>query len=385
MDPNGPLPGEQDHQRFHQAYQAAYEYAQDPRGWFVLVGPSSSGKTQLAAAIANHVLQQGHPPLFMTAPDLLDHLRATFAPAADLSYDELFEQLRNTLLLVLDDLGAHASTSWAHEKLYQLLNHRANAQLPTVITVRGHLEELDEHLQGYLHDRALSQVRHLSTVLAPSLLQHLSNLSEEQRKRQTFANFDVRGNQANDNQRNTLEAAKRAAQSFAAHPDGWLVLAGPPGCGKTHLAVAVVNRCLELGQPAFYTKVPDLLDHLREAFAPNADIPYRTRFDQVRDAKLLVLDDLGAQSSTPWANEKLYQIIDYRYDARSPTVITTNRRIVELTGESFRDREALSDVISSRLKDGKLVELHHIDAPDFRNSARRGASSEGRNRPPPRR
>jgi len=94
-----------------------------------------------------------------------------------------------------------------------------------------------------------------------------------------------------------------AARAFAAEPKGWFVLTGPSGCGKTHLAAAITNERISHGCPAFYITAPDLLDHLRSSFGPGSEVPYDEFFDQVRNAPLLVLDDLGAQTSTPWARK----------------------------------------------------------------------------------
>lgn len=79
---------------------------------------------------------------------------------------------------------------------------------------------------------------------------------------------------------------------------------------------------MKAGEPAAFAFVPDPLDHLRSAFAPSSDVPYDTFFEQVKKVTLLVLDDLGSQPSTPWAGEKLYQLLASRYDHRLPTVIT---------------------------------------------------------------
>jgi hypothetical protein len=57
-------------------------------------------------------------------------------------------------------------------------------------------------------------------------------------------------------------------------------------------------------------------------------MPYDELFDKVREAGVLVLDDLGAENATAWATEKLFQIINYRYNYRMPTVITTNHRLL---------------------------------------------------------
>ena len=74
----------------------------------LILGESGCGKTHLAAAVANTVLRGGGDAFFAVVPDLLDHLRASFAPGrGDPGYDELFNDIRNAGLLVLDDLGPH--------------------------------------------------------------------------------------------------------------------------------------------------------------------------------------------------------------------------------------------------------------------------------------
>ncbi|MBI3040312.1 MAG: ATP-binding protein, partial [Chloroflexi bacterium] len=89
-------------EQFSRAYQAARAFATEPKDWLVLAGPSGCGKTHLAAAIANHRIANNQPVFYITAPDLLDHLRATFNPNSEIPYDEFFEQVRNTPLLILD-------------------------------------------------------------------------------------------------------------------------------------------------------------------------------------------------------------------------------------------------------------------------------------------
>ena len=117
-----------------------------------MIGGYGCGKTHLAAAIANAVVQRGITPLFVTVPDLLDHLRATYAPYLSGGYSDRFEQVRTTPLLILDDLGTENTTSWALEKLFQLLNYRYLMRLPTVITTNQELEHLDPRLRSRLAD-----------------------------------------------------------------------------------------------------------------------------------------------------------------------------------------------------------------------------------------
>jgi DNA replication protein DnaC len=141
-----------------EAYELARQYARDPYGWLLLAGGYGSGKTHLAAAIANETVRSRSQVLFAVVPDLLDHLRATFGPGSPVQYDELFEGVRTSGLLVLDDLGTESATPWAQEKLFQIINYRYNYQMPTVVTTNRRLDALDERIQSRLGDRALCTI-----------------------------------------------------------------------------------------------------------------------------------------------------------------------------------------------------------------------------------
>ena len=363
-DPDGRGAPAEARNRFRVAFTATTAYAQQPQGWLVLTGSSGTGKSHLAAAIANHCVDQGVPTFFTLVPDLLDHLRATFSPESEFSYDALFEQVKGVPLLILDDLGAQSSTSWAQEKLFQVLNHRYVNDLPTVITTNLPLDQLDSRLESRLADPRHSQVLDLG-IAGKVSDSRIGTVEPEMLAQMTFDTF-VPGGKATDRPgRETLAAALTAAKSFAQDPQGWLVMAGDPGCGKTHLAVAVAGERLKAGKPVFFTFVPDLLDYLRYTFSPESRVTYDKRFEQVKQAPLLVLDDLGAESSTAWANEKLYQIIVHRHNARLPTIITT-RRVPDNP----------KDPVASRLHDSRLVTVVPITAPDYRQQSRRPVAGD---------
>ena len=346
-------------ERFICAYRAATSFASNPQGWLVFMGPSGCGKTHLAAAIANYRLKEGQPAFFIGVTDLLDHLRSTFSPGSDVSYDEFFEEIQNAPLLILDDLGTQSSTPWAEEKLFQLINHRYTARLPTVINVAVDvsLEDLEEKWRSRLTDPGLSQV-YLLEVKGSSSLDYSGILSLELLKSMTFDNFDCKRVNLPLEQRQNLDQAFRLAHQFAESPEGWLIFQGENGCGKTHLAAAIANYRLKKGQPVFFVIVPDFLDHLRSTFAPESKVTYDEFFERVKSAPLLILDDYGEHSSTPWAQEKLYQLINHRYNARLPMVITMCCGLDELDKNERR--------VGSRLADPRLSVVFYISAPDYR-------------------
>ncbi len=205
-----------------------------------------------------------------------------------------------------------------------------------------------------LEERRLSDLRGMSSLDAF--------------RAKTFATFDT----GLPGVREALEVAQR----YADDPLGWLVLSGGYGVGKTHLAAAIAHECVARGQSVFFSIVPDLLDHLRAAFAPTSEITYDKLFDDVREAGVLVLDDLGAENATAWATEKLFQIINYRYNFQMPTVITTNNRLLLHMDERIR----------SRLSDRSFVRNVAIESADYRERhagrPRQTGQRQGQGQPP---
>jgi len=354
-----------------EAYTSAKEFADNPEGWLVLLGGYGCGKTHLAAAIANECTRQNRTALFVVVPDLLDHLRATYSPHSTVSYDQRFDEVRTSPLLILDDLGAHASTIWAQEKLFQIFNYRYNARLPTVITSNHSLEEIDRRVRSRLVDPMLSRI---VTILAPDFREtgvessDLSSLSLHQDK--TFESFELRTQELDREKAENLRQAFNYAKTYAENPEDWILFTGAYGCGKTHLAAAIANYRIQQGQSGLFIVVPDLLDHLRAAFNPNALTPYDKRFDEVRNTPLLVLDDLGTHSATPWAQEKLYQLFNHRYNARLPTIIT------------MADTSELDPKLKSRLLDVGRCTPIVITAGSYRGLPALNAKARARKRRP---
>lgn len=182
-------------------------------------------------------------------------------------------------------------------------------------------------------------------------------------RNKTFASFRAVGV--------TLHAVAKEARLFASAPAGFLILAGETGTGKTHLAAAIANARFDLGDAVLFAVVPDFLDHLRASYDQRRRqgggndlddvVGYDELFRRCRNADLLVLDDIGTESPTEWAREKLFQIVNHRVVTGLPTVVTTNQR---------------PDRIDPRLRSRAHEHLHGgkvwvIAAPDYR---RRGVS-----------
>ena len=187
----------------------------------------------------------------------------------------------------------------AKEKLFQILNYRYVTRLPTVITTNLRLTEIEARLRSRLTDPDLSTV---VPITAPDFrssgdqgVTELSTLSLH--ADQTFEAFDLRREELPAEAASSLGRAKALAEAFAADPQGWLVLNGPYGCGKTHLAAAVANRRMKLhNERAMFVVVPDFWTTCVRRSTPTARRRWTSISTRCVTAPLLILDDLGTET-----------------------------------------------------------------------------------------
>lgn len=339
------------------AYNQAQQFAQKADGWLLFQGGFGCGKTHLAAAIANFTVSLGVPTLFITVPDLLDALRFAY-DNPESTFERRFEEIRTAPLLIMDDFGTQNATAWAQEKLFQILNYRYINKLPLVVTTNLLLEQIEGRIRSRLEDpelvtRVFIQAPDYRRPTDDTTHSDLSSLAMHHE--QTFSNWDDRRNEGlTADEIKSLDKALQIATEYAKSPNGWLVFTGIYACGKTHLAAAIANSRADIGQPPMLISVADLLDHLRATFSSSSSVSLDRRFEEIRNAPLLILDALGEQSPTAWANEKLFQLIDYRHLNKLPTVITTAKFL-----------DGLDPRILSRIYDTRLCSICLIDAPGY--------------------
>jgi DNA replication protein DnaC len=388
----------QERENLHTAFEVCEKFAQMRTGWILLEGGYGCGKTHLAAAIANDAVEKGVPTLFITVPDLLDSLRFAYADP-ETTFEQRFEEIRGAELLILDDFGTQNATAWAQEKLFQIINFRYINKLATVITTNLMLDEIEGRIRSRLQDEefvnyvkiAAPDYRRPEETSNPGI----SMLSLPEMKNMTFKSFQERedeigkevlttivtekqdkfGNKYKDKEVTRIKVTKEdvktlhdafgAAAAFAEEPNGWLVLLGQSFCGKTHLAAAIGNYRIGLGGQALLVEVSSLLDYLRQTFRPSSEVPFDRRFHEIRTTPLLILDDLKESgASSVWAEDKLYSVLNYRYNAHLPTVITSTMR-----AESF----ALSyPNLWNKLLDPSMSQVVAINMPPYRRVAKTG-------------
>ena len=186
-----------------------------------------------------------------------------------------------------------------------------------------------------------------------------------------FQNFDACGT---GTQAVSLEAAKSLARRYAdEYPldeRGGLMFMGPPGAGKTHLAVATLRQlAVEKGVESLFCDMQDLLRALRGSFDRASGTSEADLLKGVLATEVVVLDDLGGWRLSPWVEETLAHIVTTRYNARLATLVTTNYWD-DPPGEGDT---RLSDRIGPRVR-SRLHEMCHLvrmEALDFRQTVHR--------------
>jgi DNA replication protein DnaC len=197
-----------------------------------------------------------------------------------------------------------------------------------------------------------------------------------------FESFTIRKDASGQPNR-SLEWAKTAAQRFVEeYPvDFGLLLAGPTGVGKTHLAVATLRELiLRKGIACLFYDFRDLLKEIQDSWNPISQTSELRVLAPVLETEVLLLDELAALNPTDWVKETLAYIINTRYNHKSVTLITTTlpfgdspRRDSRMpSGESVPDVERTLNQFGTTFRSRlyEMCKLIQIDSDDFRKAVK---------------
>lgn len=182
-----------------------------------------------------------------------------------------------------------------------------------------------------------------------------------------FHNYQPGGNSS---QKAALELSMQLAMEFPKTDEG-LLLSGPVGVGKTHLAVSILKGLAERGFSCLFYEFGALLKEIQDSYNPSTKTSELSVLRPVLDADVLVLDELGGSKPTDWVRDTMAHIINTRYNDRRLTVFTTNYPD-ERPGER---EETLEDRIGVRLR-SRLYEMCRtvrIGGDDYRKTLNRDA------------
>jgi DNA replication protein DnaC len=185
----------------------------------------------------------------------------------------------------------------------------------------------------------------------------------------------------------SLAQAKIVVQAFAQnYPAGGetgLLLMGPCGVGKTHLAVAALRQLMVRGHDARFYDYRELLKELQASYDPDHPVSEMGVLGPVLKAEVLLIDDIGASKPSPWALDTIGHILNKRYNDNRVTLLTTNyldrpesesavvpmpsgQKITTAREETLVDR--LGQRVRSRLYE--MCRTVEIFAPDYRREIR---------------
>ena len=185
----------------------------------------------------------------------------------------------------------------------------------------------------------------------------------------------------------SLKQAKLVAQGFIRDYPGasekGLLLMGPSGVGKTHLAVAALKELLRRGHQGIFCDYRELLKEIQASYNPASESTEMKILEPIRNTEILVIDDIGASKPSAWVLDIIGLVLNARYNERSVTILTTNyfdeKPATEPaprlpSGERVKvvKEDSLEDRIGARMR-SRLYEMCRtveVFAPDFRREIR---------------
>lgn len=190
------------------------------------------------------------------------------------------------------------------------------------------------------------------------------SLMDKQFKNCTFENFEI-----DDRNKKMYQIGKDYCKNWPEMKEKnmGILLYGPPGTGKTFLAFCIANELLNNMVPVIAISSIGLLNKFKETYNTWGDEGEIEIINSLKNADLLVLDDLGAENNTDWSKGKIYEIIDARYRDEKPCIITTN-----LTRDRLKKKFSSEDGVARTYdRITKMCCLIEVQGPSRRAEAAR--------------
>lgn len=162
-----------------------------------------------------------------------------------------------------------------------------------------------------------------------------------------------------------LAAVKIEEFATMEYPSGFILLAGPYGCGKSHLLVAAINAAVKNSKTALYIDSARMLTAIRSTFGSKEETTELMVMDRFSQVRVLAIDELDRVGGTDWATAALFQILNDRYNGAAHGAGLNSRLTIMATNSQFKE---LDGFLQSRLHDSKHSKIYEMwEAPDFRN------------------
>lgn len=314
----------------------------------VLMGEVGRGKTFLATAIANTLLQKGRTVAFLRENELMRLARHREFEQND-EEAKVLNKLLEADLLIVDDLGTAMRdtaegpqvTTFTKNTILDILENRVNGQKPFVITTNLTPSQIEEHYGSRISSRVFGfctirsvEGKDLRLAIRESqwrgqLHQLVSSFSFNENW--TFANLDpnlYRGDAGATMRAFAEECRQWAADALDERTDILIfVISGPEGTGKTFLASCIANEFLEAHRDVAYLHAIDLQRLQREA---------KPFIEKIVEAPLFLLDDLGEEKQTEMNSKLLLSLLTKRFKTEKPVIITTTlteRELIDRYGD----------------------------------------------------